>query len=57
VGPTTRVEMSLTPAPGGVVLRIRESGFASLPARMLDDNGGGWDQELGHLAARIGARR
>ena len=57
VGPTTRVEMSLIPEPGGVVLRIRESGFASLPARMLDDNGGGWDQELGHLSARIGAGR
>jgi uncharacterized protein YndB with AHSA1/START domain len=53
VGPTTRVEMSLTPTAGGVVLRVCESGFAALPPRLLDGNRGGWEQELGHLATLL----
>lgn len=51
VGPTTRVELSLTPVPGGVILRVRESGFGSLPPGMINGNAKGWDQELRHLAA------
>src|SRR5262245_39290976 len=48
-GPTTLVEFTLRPQGEGTVLRLVESGFASLPgdgrARHLADNTQGWEEE------------
>jgi uncharacterized protein YndB with AHSA1/START domain len=49
----TRVEFDLEEHPEGTRLRVRESGFASLPeaiaARSRGDNTSGWDAELAEL--------
>jgi len=51
--PTTIVEFWLDDSPEGTVVRLKESGFASLPAevsaKQFEDNNGGWDTELGRL--------
>ncbi|MDF3339226.1 SRPBCC domain-containing protein [Mycolicibacterium septicum] len=50
---STLVEFWITPAPSGVVLRVVESGFASLDEpeanrrSRFDDHSGGWPLELG----------
>jgi uncharacterized protein YndB with AHSA1/START domain len=50
---STLVEFSLRPEGGGTLLRIVETGFASLPgdvaARKYEDNSGGWT----HMAERV----
>lgn len=57
--PGTLVEFTLDEVPEGTRLTLVESGFASLPpevqAAALADNAGGWDEELGHLAALLSA--
>ncbi len=51
-GPSTLVEWTLTPRPGGgTVLELRESGFAD--AKHLEDNTGGWKHELGQLVEHL----
>lgn len=50
--PETTVEFWITESASGVVLRVVEAGFASLPvsederARMVEENTSGWEQEL-----------
>lgn len=49
----TRVEFDLEPHDEGTKIRVRETGFASLPeaiaARSHEDNAGGWTSELNDL--------
>ena len=47
----TRFQLESKVMPGGVILRVRESGFGSLPPGMIDGNAKWWDQELRYLAA------
>jgi uncharacterized protein YndB with AHSA1/START domain len=57
--PTTRVEFTLEEHPQGTLLRVVESGFASLPPELrgtsFERNTRGWQIELGELAAYIAA--
>lgn len=52
-GTSTLVEFFLTEHPGGTLLRVIESGFASLypsverRAAAVEDNVGGWEMQLG----------
>jgi uncharacterized protein YndB with AHSA1/START domain len=52
--PSTRVEFTLEPHSEGTLLRLVESGFASLPPHMRIDcherNTEGWQRELAELA-------
>jgi uncharacterized protein YndB with AHSA1/START domain len=45
--PNTLVEFRLTEVPGGTMVKLKESGFASLPppmdAKKFEENNGGWD--------------
>jgi uncharacterized protein YndB with AHSA1/START domain len=49
----TLVEFRLEDTPDGTLVRLKESGFASLPAdraeRALKDNSGGWDSMMSRL--------
>lgn len=51
-GPGTLTEFWIEPHPTGVVLRVRESGFATLPLpdadrqSEIEDNTSGWEYEL-----------
>jgi uncharacterized protein YndB with AHSA1/START domain len=51
--PNTLVEFRLEDAPEGTLLKLKESGFASLPAEYMEqalkDNNGGWDFMLERL--------
>lgn len=53
----TRVEFVLSDHPDGTLLKLRETGFAQLPAhlaaRSLADNEGGWTEELEHLRSYV----
>ena|SRR5438309_4606174 len=53
--PATRVEFTLEPHAEGTLLRLVESGFASLPPRLRTEghqqHTEGWQRELGELAA------
>jgi uncharacterized protein YndB with AHSA1/START domain len=53
-GPNTLVAFTLEPFGAGTRLRLKESGFASLPekiqAQALRDNSAGWQEELADLA-------
>lgn len=57
-GHSTLIEFTLAEEPGGVRLRVAESGFAALDAsdevagRAYSDNSDGWPQVLGALRAR-----
>ncbi len=52
-GPSTLVEWTLTPRPGGgTLLELRESGFETLQAR--EQNVEGWNAELKELVALLG---
>ena len=54
-GPSTLVEWTLEPRPGGGTrLRLRESGF--LTEAWWKENSEGWDAELGELAAHLATR-
>jgi uncharacterized protein YndB with AHSA1/START domain len=52
-GNSTLVEFTLAERSGGVVVQLRESGFANLPddarERALADNDGGWTAQLDRL--------
>jgi uncharacterized protein YndB with AHSA1/START domain len=52
--PSTLVEFWLSDEDGGTLVKLKESGFASLPEavaqKSLSDNSGGWDYCLGRLA-------
>jgi len=51
-GPTTLVEWTLTPLPGGgTQLELRESGFETLKA--FEENSEGWTSELAELVALL----
>ena len=58
-GPRTLVGFTLVEVPEGTCLALVESGFAALPpavrATALSDNEGGWNAELGDLAALLAA--
>ncbi|MEO7720071.1 MAG: SRPBCC domain-containing protein [Capsulimonas sp.] len=51
--PHTLVEFRLTEVPGGTLVKVKESGFASLPAltaeKTLGDNTDGWAYMMGRL--------
>jgi uncharacterized protein YndB with AHSA1/START domain len=57
-GRTTLIEFTVTPAESGVVVAVRESGFANLDApdelkkQNFESNSGGWSQELDSLRSR-----
>jgi uncharacterized protein YndB with AHSA1/START domain len=55
---STLVEFTLTPTEGGTLLRVVESGFASLPTtsdnrrQVIEDHTAGWEQCFAALSAR-----
>jgi uncharacterized protein YndB with AHSA1/START domain len=55
--PTTLVEFSLTPAEGGTLLRVVESGFDQVPAarrlQAFEMNSGGWDAQLKNIERHV----
>ncbi len=53
--PMTLVEFTLEPHVQGTLLRVVESGFASLHARVRESHVEGWQRELGELAAYLAA--
>jgi uncharacterized protein YndB with AHSA1/START domain len=56
--PPTRVEFTLQPHGDGTLLRLVESGFASLPPRLRTEghqqNTEGWQRELAELVGYLG---
>ncbi|MHB8637756.1 MAG: SRPBCC family protein [Fimbriimonadaceae bacterium] len=55
--PNTLVEFRLHESPTGVLVKMKESGFASLPAefaeKAIKDNSGGWDYMMARLATLL----
>lgn len=56
---STLVEFTLTPTAEGTLLRVVESGFATLPTspenrrHVIDDHAAGWEQCFAALRARV----
>lgn len=55
--PTTLVEFTLEPTPGGTRLTVTETGFDALPAdrgpEALRMNEGGWEAQIGNIEAHL----
>ncbi|SDT05314.1 SRPBCC family protein [Microlunatus soli] len=62
-GPGTTTEFWVEDRPGGVTLKVRESGFATLPGeqadilRQIDGNTSGWRTELAVAKSTVEDRR
>jgi uncharacterized protein YndB with AHSA1/START domain len=56
--PPTLVEFTLTPVPGGTLLRVVESGFDKIPAKRRPDalrmNERGWGAQMKNIAGHVG---
>jgi uncharacterized protein YndB with AHSA1/START domain len=59
-GPSTLVEFTLEPSADGTIVRLVESGFATLPEDQYEDtirgNEKGWTSELGDLVEYVSVR-
>ncbi|XVV05024.1 SRPBCC family protein [Actinosynnema sp. CA-248983] len=49
----TEVEVTLTPVPGGTLVRVRHTGWASLLAEVVEAHSEGWRAHLTNLKAWV----